>query len=180
MKYTNLVWIIIGIMWLPITAHTDTIYSWKGKDGSLRFSNDPPPEGVTEYQMKASEITWANDQDPENKRRASYDAMVQKASIEADRSRKERQEREAALAAEKRRIAEEKRKLRIQTERKRLEQQIEVINNRAVSPTMPYGMKQAQIEALTKKIEKLENGGAATGTPNDKSGKNTEAFSNKY
>ncbi len=171
---------MIGLLALPNTSYTDTIYSWRGKDGALRFSNAPPPEGVTDYQTTTSEISGGSDQNPTNQRRASYDAMVKKASSEADRSIIERQKREAAVEAEKKRITEEKRKARIQAQRKELEQQIEAIKNRAVSPTMPNGMKQAQIEALKKEIEKLEDGSeTGEGTTQDP-GANTEKSSKKY
>lgn len=146
---------MVALQWMPYSAFADTIYSWKGQDGTLRFSSEPPPEGVTEYQATSSQVTDAINPSSENKRRPSYDAMVEKASQEADQSRQERLDREAAQAAEEKRIAEKKRQERIQTERKRLEKQIEAVKQRAVSPTYPNGMKQAQIEALTKKIEKL-------------------------
>ena len=153
---------MVALQCLPSSVYADTIYSWKGKDGTLRFSNEPPPEGVTEFQTTVSTATDASDQASAKKRRASYDAMVEKASREADRSRQQRQKAMAAQEAEKKRLAEEKRQARIQTERKRLEQQIETIKNRAVSPTFPNGMKQAQIEALTKEIEKLNQDSSST------------------
>jgi hypothetical protein len=145
---------IVALQWMPISAYAD-IYSWKDQDGIMRYSNDPPPEGVTAFQVTASEETNTGDPASGDKRRTSYDAMVEKASKEADRSKQEREAREAAEAAEKKRLAEQKRQERIQAERERLNKQIEAVKNRAVSPTYPNGMKQAQIEALAKEIEKL-------------------------
>jgi hypothetical protein len=146
---------IVALQWMPISTYADTIYSWEDQDGIMRFSNEPPPEGVAASEVTTLEADDASDPASGNKRRSSYDAMVEKASREADRSRQEREAREAAEAAEKKRLAEQKRQERIQAERERLNKQIEAVKNRAVSPTYPNGMKQAQIEALAKEIEKL-------------------------
>lgn len=162
---------IVALQWLPISTYADTIYSWKDKDGIMRYSNDPPPEGVTAFQVSASEETDAGDPASGDKRRTSYDTMVEKASQEADRSRQEREAREAAEAAEKKRLAEQKRQERLQAERERLKKQIEAVKNRAVSPTYPNGMKQAQIEALAKEIEKLNQPPATADKKTEKSDK---------
>ncbi len=180
MKKTILILIIVAIQWPFTAAHAGTIYSWEGKDGNLRFSGEPPPEGITEYQTIATEAVDEYGPKPENRRRPSYDSMVQEALREADRSRAERQEREAALAAEKARIAEEKRQARIQAEQKRLEQQIQTIKARAVSPTFPNGMKQAQIEALREELENLGGSVESIGTTNDNPDENTEERSDRY
>ena len=171
---------MIALLWAPTTSYADTIYTWKDKDGTMRFSNEPPPEGVTNYQTTTSDVTGGSDQAPVNQRRSSYDVMVEKAKKEADQSKKERQDREAAAQAKKKRIAEEKQKAQIQAQKEELEKQIEAIQNRAVSPTMPHGMKQAQIEALKKEIEKLEAGEDTGGTPTEKSDAESEKSDKKY
>lgn len=150
--------IIVALFWLPISLGAETIYTWKDKDGVLRFSNAPPPEHIKEYQITESEDKGSQSDEPSNKRRSSYDQMVQRASKDADASREKRKKEAAAKAAEKKRMAEEKEQARIAAERKRLEAQIDAIKNRAVSPTYPYGMKQAQIEAIKKEIEELNKG----------------------
>jgi hypothetical protein len=150
--------IIVALFWLPIFVGAETIYTWKDKDGVLRFSNEPPPEHIEEYQITESAGTGSQSNEQSNQRRSSYDTMVRRATIDADASREKREKEAAAKAAEKKRIAEEKEQARIAAERKRLEEQINAIKNRAVSPTYPYGMKQAQIEALKKEIEKLNKG----------------------
>lgn len=180
MKKTIFALAMIALLWHPITVYADTIYSWKGKDGTLKFSDEPPPEDVTEYQTTVSDVTGGSDQAPGNERRSSYDIMVQKATRESDQLRKERQERAATQAAEKERVAEEKRKARIAAERKRLEQQIEAIKGRAVSPTYPNGMKQAQINALKKEIEKLGDGGGNTGSKKESPDENSDKPDTKY
>ncbi|MGD8846667.1 MAG: hypothetical protein PVI54_14195, partial [Desulfobacteraceae bacterium] len=94
--------------------------------------------------------------EPDDKRRSDYDQMVEQASREADAAREKRRKEAAEKAAEKERLLEEQRKERIKAERKQLEEQIEAIKRRAVSPTYPNGMKQAQINALVEKINQLE------------------------
>lgn len=156
-------WTVIALilLFLPSSAGADTIYSWRDKNGVLRFSDQPPPQGITDYEITDSAPSSSMDSASDNQRRPSYDQMVQKAADEARRAGDQRQEQEAAEAREKERIAEEQRRARIQAEHKRLEQKIKEIENRAVSPTMPNGMKQAQIEALKKEIQKLEKGNAS-------------------
>lgn len=146
--------IIIALFCLPVSSGAETIYTWKDKDGVLKFSNEPPPEHIAEYQTTKSADTGPQS----NQRRSSYDEMVKRASKDADAARVKREKEATAKAAEEKRIAEEKERARIAAERKRLEEQIKVIKNRAVSPTYPNGMKQAQIEAITKEIEKLNKG----------------------
>lgn len=161
---------MVALLLMPIFAYADTIYSWKGSDGTLRFSNEPPPEGVKAFQTTTSNKTDGDNQLSVDKRRASYDAMVEESAREAERSRQERQAREAAEAAEKERNAEKKRQERIRTEQKRIKQQIEAVKKRAVSPTYPNGMKQAQIDALAKEIEKLNQGEDAANKKPEKKG----------
>lgn len=138
------------ICWLPLHSNAETIYTWTDQDGSLMFSNSPPPEGVMDYQTTESEPTSTG-----NQRRTSYDQMVESTVRETNAAEAKREEEEAARTAEKALQAEKQRQASIQVERVRLKQQIETIKNRAVSPTYPNGMKQAQIEAITREIEKL-------------------------
>jgi hypothetical protein len=147
---------IIALQWMPISTFADKIYSWKDANGITRFSNEPPPQGVTDFKVTSSEATEDSGPASGDERRSSYDAMVEKASEEADQSREAREAKEAAEAAEKKRLAEQKRQERIQAEQERIKKQIEAVKKRAVSPTQPYGMKKAQIEALTKELEKLD------------------------
>lgn len=148
--------IIVVSLGLPLTIAAETIYTWKDKDGVMRFSNGSPPEDVKEYEIVESTPPSTNALEPDDKRRSDYDKMVEQASREADTSREKRIKEAAAEAAEKKRLWEEQRKERIKAERKQLEEQIEAIKSRAVSPTFPNGMKQAQINALTEKIKELE------------------------
>jgi hypothetical protein len=162
---------IVALQWMPISTSADTIYSWKDANGITRFSNDPPPEGVTDFQVTTSAATEASRPTSGDQRRSSYDAMVEKASKEADQSIEAREAKEAAEAAKKKRLAEQKRQERIQAERERLKEQIEAVKKRAVSPTQPYGMKKAQIDKLTKKLEKLGQTASDADNKSEEAGK---------
>lgn len=155
MKKTAL-FIIIALLFAPSSMSAETIYTWKGKDGVMKFSDSPPPEDVTDYKTITSSDTETNDPVSESQRRSSYDQMVQQASKEANASNAQRKQKAEAKAAERQRSAEKQKKERLQSERKQLERQIEAIEKRAVSRTYPNGMKQAQIDALRKKIKELK------------------------
>jgi hypothetical protein len=150
--------IIISMLLIPSFPGAETIYTWKGRDGAKKFSNEPPPEDVKDYKTIETLDTETENPDSEGLRRSSFDQMVQQASKKADASNQRRIKETAEKAQEQQRIAQEKQTARRQAERKRLESQIEAIEGRAVSRTYPNGMKQAQIEALRKEIEKLELG----------------------
>jgi hypothetical protein len=143
---------------------SDAVYTWTDENGIQRFSNDPPPE-VENYQRLESRPIRPDSPEAEDKRRSSYDQMVQKALQETRQMEQQRRAEEAARAAEEKRLAEERRRAEIQAERNRLLQQIEAIKNRAVSPTYPMGMKQAQIDKIQKQIDALEKKPDTGGSP---------------
>lgn len=155
MKKTTLL-IIIALFLIPSLISAETIYTWKDKDGVMKFSNEQPPEDVTDYKTIVTPDAEADNSAQEGQRRSSFDQMVRQASEAANISNEQRTKRASEKAAEQRRLAEEQQEARRQAERKRLESQIEAIKKRAVSKTYSNGMKQAQIEALRKEIEKLE------------------------
>lgn len=155
----TLLLIIIALVWPCLNLTAETIYQWKDKNGVLRFSNEPPPEEVQQY--KKTESTPSSD--PGNQRRAEYDHMVNKAVIKTKNAKEQEKKEAVARAEEKKRLAEKERQKRIQAARKELERRMEAIKKRAVSPTYPNGLKQAQIEKIKKEIEKLE---AGSGTAN--------------
>lgn len=155
MKKTTLL-IIIALFLIPSLIGAETIYTWKDKDGVMKFSNEQPPEDVTDYKTIVTPDAEADNSAQEGQRRSSFDQMVRQASEAANISNEQRTKRASEKAAEQRRLAEEQQEARRQAERKRLESQIEAIKKRAVSKTYSNGMKQAQIEALRKEIEKLE------------------------
>lgn len=150
--------IIMVSLCFPLATDAEKIYTWKDENGVSKFSNSPPPENVTVYEVTETSSTNTNEQTSQSQRRSSFDQMVRQTSNEAAKSKERRKERAAAKAAEQKRILEEQEKARRQAERNRLENKIEAIKKRAVSPTFPNGMKQAQIDALRKKIENLGKG----------------------
>jgi hypothetical protein len=152
----NALLIFIALFLIPSSTGAETIYTWKDKDGVMKFSNEQPPEDVTDYKTIVTPDTAADDSAQEGRRRSSFDQMVQHASEAANISNEQRTKRALEKAAEQQRIAEDQQEARRQAERKRLESRIEAIKKRAVSRTYSYGMKQAQIEALRKEIEKLD------------------------
>jgi superfamily I DNA and RNA helicase len=141
---------------IPSSIDAETIYTWKDKDGVMKFSNEQPPEDVADFKTIVTPDAEANDSAPEARRRSSFDQMVKQASEAAHISNEQRIRIAAEKAAKQQRIAKEQQEAQRQAERKRLESRIEAIEKRAVSRTYPNGMKQAQIEALRKEIEKLE------------------------
>ena len=146
----------IGLL-LAANVSSSTIYTWTDKNGVQQFSNAPPPKGVENFKQFESQAMPADASGADNKRRPSYDQMVQRASQAARQQELQWKVEAAARAAKEKRLAEQRRQAKIQAERKRLLQQIEAIKNRAVSPTFPMGMKQAQIEKIRKQIAELEN-----------------------
>jgi cell division septum initiation protein DivIVA len=154
----------IGLL-LAANVSSDTIYTWTDESGVQRFSSDSPPEGVDNYQQIESEAVPPDRTKGGDRRRPSYDRMVQQASQEARQLEQQRKAEAAARAAEEKRIAKERRQAKIQAERSRLLQQIEAIKNRAVSPTYPLGMKQAQIDKIRKQIDALEKNPDTVASP---------------
>lgn len=157
----------LGLL-LAANVSSDTIYTWTDASGVQRFSSDPPPEGVENYQQIESRTLPPAGTEAGDRRRPSYDRMVQQALQEARQLEQQRKAEAAARAAEEKRIAEERRQAKIQAERSRLLQQIEAIKNRAVSPTYPLGMKQAQIDKIRKQIDALEKNPNDTASPQQK------------
>lgn len=145
-------------------AASDTIYTWTDANGIQRFSNTPP-EGVEKYQQIESQTVRPDSPEASDQRRSSYDQMVQKATQEYRQLDQERRAKEAARAAKEKRLAEERRQAKIEAERSRLLEQIEAIKNRAVSPTYPLGMKQAQIDKIQQQIDALEKNPDADASP---------------
>jgi uncharacterized protein YlxW (UPF0749 family) len=137
----------------PVIA--ETIYTWTDSEGKQHFSDEVPPEAVTNYKeiQTAPDSSGRSDASPE--RRTSYDFMVEKAKREASQSEQQRRKEAEAREKEEKREAELRRKARIEPERRRLEQAIKGVENRALSPTFSMGMKKAQIEKLRKELEEL-------------------------
>jgi hypothetical protein len=145
-------------------ATSDTIYTWTDAKGIQRFSNTPP-QGVENYKQIESQAVRPDSPEASDQRRSSYDQMVQHATEEYRQLDQQRRAKEAARIAKEKRLAEKRRQAKIESERRRLLEQIEAIKNRAVSPTYPQGMKQAQIDKIQKQIDALENNPDADASP---------------
>ena len=144
------------VIWLALytPAAAETIYTWTDKDGTKRFSNEHPPEGVTEYKTE----TVSSDDPrlrPSNQRRQSYDQMVERAKAESVELETRRKEAEAARQKELNRQAEAERQRSIDKQVKALEQQIAAVKNRGLSTTYSKGMRDAQIKKLQDQIDRL-------------------------
>jgi hypothetical protein len=154
----NIVCLILVIgLFSAAPALSDTIYSWTDEQGVLRFSNEPPPENIKQFDKLESQPSSATTPDSGLQRRSSYDQMVQRSEQEAQQIEQQRQQEARDKAEDLRRRSETKRKAETEAARRRLEEQIEAIKKRAVSPTYSQGMKQSQIDRLRKQIEQLEN-----------------------
>lgn len=153
----NLICLILAIgLFCVVPAFSDTIYSWTDEQGVLRFSNDPPPENVKQFDRLDSQPSSTTPSDSDTQRRSSYDQMVQRSEQEARQLEQQRRQEARDKAEALRRQSEARRKEETAAARRRLEEQIEAIKKRAVSPTYSQGMKQSQIDRLRKQIEKLE------------------------
>jgi hypothetical protein len=137
----------------PVTA--GTIYTWVDSEGKQHFSDEPPPDTITEYKETQTGPDSPGQTNPPPERRDSYDQMVEKAKKEALQSEQQRRKEAKTRAIQEKREAEKRRKARIEPERRRLEQAIKDVENRALSPTFSMGMKKAQIEKLRKELEQL-------------------------
>jgi hypothetical protein len=137
----------------PVIA--GTIYTWIDTEGKRHFSDEPPPDTVTDYKKTQTDPDSPGQTNLSPERRVSYDQMVEKAKKEALQSEQQRRIEAQSRAIQEKLEAEKRRKARIEPERQRLEQAIKDLENRALSPTFSMGMKKAQIEKLRKKLEAL-------------------------
>lgn len=147
--------IIAVVSFATVTAFADTIYKWTDKNGVQKFSNEPPPETVVDYEIHQTPTSGSIKTDSQNRRR-TFDRMTENASEEADQLERERKMKAASQEAQKKSIEKENRKKRIQAERHRLEYKIDALKKRGLSPTFSKGMRQSQIEKLEREIQKLE------------------------
>jgi hypothetical protein len=143
------------LLCLAPPAIAETIYTWTDSEGKQHFSDKPPSGAVTDYEVIKTAPNSSNQTNVSPERRSSYDRMVEGAKEEALQSEQQRRKEAEARALQEKREAEQRRKARIEPERQRLEQAIQDLENRALSPTFSMGMKKAQIEALRKELEEL-------------------------
>jgi hypothetical protein len=145
-------WITLTLLVLLLTlpAFGDTIYIWTDKNGVKRFS-DQPPAGGEEFETVQGEKA-----ETEKDNREGLQQMFQQVEQENREAEQRRAEREAERKAEAERRAEAAKQARIQAERDRLQEQIDALNKRALSPTFTQGMRDNQIKALQEQIDQLK------------------------
>lgn len=134
------------------TAYSETMYKWVDAQGIQRFSNQPPPPDVKEYET----IPGTDEPAPGDEQRPEFRQMMHRVEQENRQNDAEARQRELERAQEAERKAEAERRSRRQAERQRLERRIEQIKKRALGPTFTQGMRQAQIDQIQKQIDALE------------------------
>jgi len=142
---------LISVFFLVSTAPAGTIYIWTDAQGVKHYADQPPPEGVKDYDVAQGVI---NRSDSEN--REGFKQMMQEIEQENLKTDQEREAQKAAreaAEAEKKAAAEN---ARIEAEQARLQEKIDALNNRALSPTFTEGMRRAQIEAIQKEMDNLK------------------------
>lgn len=139
-------------------TYAQRIYTWTDSNGTLHFSNEPPPEGTRNVEiMESAPSTDTTETEPsESENRRAYERMVEKAKAEARELEKERKAREAAAEAEKQRRAEKARNARVAVERAKLQKEIDDIQARGLNPTFSQGMKDNLIRKVQERIDRLE------------------------
>jgi hypothetical protein len=129
----------------------DTIYTWTDEQGVKRFSDQPPGADVGFESIPSVSTT-----PPADGEREAFTHMMRQVEQTQRQRDMEAQEQAAARAeqARKRSIAE--RQARIDAERTRLQEQIDALNHRALSPTFTQGMRQARIDKIREEMDALE------------------------
>ena len=146
-----LILLVLSLMLVNVVL-AGTIYTWTDADGVKRYSNTEPPEGAKN--VKTIEEVQTS-KDSSDQIRQNYDRMVEEASQDADRQFQEQAEKKAreAEAEQKRKL--EKQAQQIEQEREKLQQEIEAIQHRGLSPTFSAGQKEYLIKQIQDKIDQL-------------------------
>lgn len=131
-----------------------TIYTWTDAKGVRHFSNTPPPEDVE--QVRRIEALPPGPADDDQSRR-DFERMAQEAAREAERYHQEQAQQRAQAAEARRQQQEQQEAERIANERARLEQEIEALEQRAISPTFTPGMRDNLIGQIQEQIKRLYN-----------------------
>ena len=93
MKTVILLTVAFGLLSAAGVA-ADTIYTWTDANGVQRYS-DAPPDGVEDYRRIDAPALRPDSPEADDKRRSSYDRMVQQANQEARQLERERKEKES-------------------------------------------------------------------------------------
>jgi hypothetical protein len=142
--------VILIVLLLAIPALGDTIYIWTDKNGVKRFSDQPPTD------VEKFETVDGAAANTEVENRQGLQQMFDQVERENREAEQRRAEEAAAAKAEAERKAQAAREARIKAERDRLQQQIDALDNRALSSTFTQGMRDNQIKALRKQIDAVK------------------------
>ena len=143
--------ILTAVFLLASNAPAATIYIWTDADGVKHFSDQPPPEGIEDYDVTQGEINRSD-----SEQREGFKQMMQEVEQDNQQADQEREAKKAGQAAAEQEKKADEQQARVQAERDRLQKKIDALNNRALSTTFTEGMRQNQIDAIMKEMEKIE------------------------
>lgn len=143
--------LFLAVFLLVSHAPAGTIYIWTDANGVKHFSDQAPPKGIQNYDTVQGEIDRSGSEQREGFKQMMEE--VEQENLQADQEREAKKAAKAAAEKEKKAAEEQN---RIQAERERLQKKIDELNNRALSPTFTEGMRQAQIAAIRKEMEKIK------------------------
>lgn len=148
MKHAAAILLVLIMTVAPALA--GTIYIWTDNDGVKQFS-DHPPEGGQDYETAVSSKSK-----PSEGKREGLEKMLQEHEVQQAEDRAKEKEAEAIRKAEEEREARAQKSAETRAEREQLEQKIEALRKRALSPTFTEGMRQNQINEIQKQIDSLD------------------------
>jgi hypothetical protein len=143
--------IVMAVLLLASNTPAATIYIWTDADGIRHFSDQPPPEGIENYDVAQGVIDRSG-----SDQREGFKQMMEEVEQQNQQADQEREAKKAEQAAAEKEKKADEQQARIQTERDRLQKEIDALNNRALSPTFTEGMRQNQIEAIRKEMAKIK------------------------
>ena len=147
--------ITIGLLFLGAPAVAGTIYTWTDADGVQRYSNTQPPEDATNVRT-IDEVD--EDAVGADRRRDEFDRMVEEANEEAERHFDQQARKKARQAEQRKQQQKEARDQQISEEKARLTKEIEMLQNRALSPNFTQGMRDNLIRQLQERIDRMDAG----------------------
>lgn len=132
-----------------------TIYVWTDEKGVKRFSDQPPPAHITDFEVhEGSKSSTA--EEPREGLQQMYKEIDEKNAKDREKEEKEKAAREIEEKAKAEAEAEVAKNTDIDAERARLENEIVELRKRALGPTFTEGMRQNQIFQIQKQIEALD------------------------
>jgi colicin import membrane protein len=147
---------IATIVLAPSLVASETIFVWTDRNGVRHFSDQPPPEGAVKTDQIETQLSEASRTLPDQRRQA-IEQMTEEYRREALEAEQKRLQKEQEQNQARERRQQDQLREKIEAERQRLLDENANIRGRAVNRTLTQGMKNAQIEALEKKLAILES-----------------------